>query len=449
MIKNILHSLRSFKPGSFKYNFLVTSSSGAIGFLLQLIFTPIIARIYSPEDFGEFALYNLIITNLIILVGLSYNEAIVALKKTKEFSKVLQLYLVSAVLSLLVIFTILILTGQTLFESLFTQEVNWLWILFPALIINFLCTAFQTINIRFKEFLRNAKASLAVSASSRIFTLTLGLIQPSAFGLIVGILAAQFVSIFILPTKKMLLKVWALKPFSIDRTKFTAAFKKYSSYPFYLMPSHLIVQISNQIPVFFLSTYFAATYVGIFYFANSLLSIPMNIIGNAMRPVYFQRAAELKDDIQELGKLTQSLLNKFLLLGTPVLLVLFLFGSDLFLLVLGESWEKSGDVASVLGISYFYQLISSPFSNIRKVFRVEHQELSVQILFLVLRGSIFIFYYFDQSFDNTILVYSIINTVIYLINLYSVLHIIKLLNLKMILKTLSPVLIILALALIQ
>ena len=54
---------RITEKGSFIQNVSIVFSGNAASLFLQLIFAPIICRIYGPEAYGEFAYFNEIITS--------------------------------------------------------------------------------------------------------------------------------------------------------------------------------------------------------------------------------------------------------------------------------------------------------------------------------------------------------------------------------------------------
>ncbi|MCF6352168.1 MAG: hypothetical protein L3J06_04065, partial [Cyclobacteriaceae bacterium] len=49
--------------------------------ILSLLLTPIIARLYSPTDYGTFGLYNTLVQNLVIIGTLTLPLAIITAKK--------------------------------------------------------------------------------------------------------------------------------------------------------------------------------------------------------------------------------------------------------------------------------------------------------------------------------------------------------------------------------
>ncbi len=98
-IKHIL-SLPLIKD-SLKY-----SSSNILLFVIPLFVTPILSRIYTPEDYGEWGIFSSIYMIVNYLLFLSYDNAII---KTKDINNIPNLCALCVLVALGVIFIIFLL----------------------------------------------------------------------------------------------------------------------------------------------------------------------------------------------------------------------------------------------------------------------------------------------------------------------------------------------------
>ncbi|MGC6531928.1 MAG: oligosaccharide flippase family protein [Flavobacteriales bacterium] len=83
MLKNLRQIVRT--PGSFAQNvaFMFTASAG--GMAIQFLFMPLLSRIYDPEAYGQFGVFNAVLVVLGTAATLGYNQAFVLPKSETAF----------------------------------------------------------------------------------------------------------------------------------------------------------------------------------------------------------------------------------------------------------------------------------------------------------------------------------------------------------------------------
>ena len=135
---------------------------------------------------------------------------------------------------------------------------------------------------------------------------------------------------------------------------------KYKNAPKYLLPTNLIDVVTQQWPIIIIFSFYGAETSGQFSMAWRILVLPMALIGAAIAQVFYQRYANIWPNI-DLAKSEIFRTWKFLsVIGIlPTIAILF-FGEDLFTLILGETWDEAGKMASIMSIMLFLRLISSP-----------------------------------------------------------------------------------------
>src|SRR5688572_10914955 len=79
-----------FKKDSFAQNFAFVFSGKAIAILVQVIFAPLLARIYSPEAYGIFSVFTAVSVNLALVSTFRLEGALVLPKEDVEFKKLLK-----------------------------------------------------------------------------------------------------------------------------------------------------------------------------------------------------------------------------------------------------------------------------------------------------------------------------------------------------------------------
>ena len=78
------NKIQAFFKSKFISALLVVSGGSVIAQILNFAFQPIISRLYSVEEFGEYAVYASILTIASVVVSLAYDQAIVSAKDNDE-----------------------------------------------------------------------------------------------------------------------------------------------------------------------------------------------------------------------------------------------------------------------------------------------------------------------------------------------------------------------------
>src|SRR5690606_21515153 len=194
---------------------------------------------------------------------------------------------------------------------------------------------------------------------------------------------------------------------------------RYRNFPKFALPAHFLNTASLQLPVFIFSVFFSGAVAGWYAFAQKVLNAPMTIMGSAIGQVFFQKAAEHKDDSEELREITWGLDKTLLWVGVLPLCVILVFGEGIFGWVFGAEWTVAGKYAQMLSVWVLFVFISSPLSNLFFVQEKQKQALALQA---VIFGSRFIVLLlcvllrFDAHL--TVLLFGIVGAVIFFIFIF-------------------------------
>ncbi|ELR71253.1 O-antigen flippase Wzx [Fulvivirga imtechensis AK7] len=392
------------------------SAGAGLGVVLQIVFTPVLSRIYSPEVYGHFAVYNLLLDHFVMFVGLALTDALLVPKKMQDFYALAKTIIYSTLIGLVLFIAVLALFKDRIFGQFFNiTNVSWYLFLIPGGILYALHQIFSAWNIRFKKFSKNARAIFLSNFISRLFALVFGLFNPSALAFVGSAVSGQLFSLPFLAGSKMLKVIFGnFKRLSLK--SLGQVLVDYKQYPLYIFPGNFMNRFSHSIPIWVLGLYFSPSKIGVYFFAVNLLNLPLNVIGNALRPVFLQKAFELRNNRKRLQQMTKEVFYRLFFIGIPFLLILIIFGDLLFQVIFGDDWIESGLIASILATGFFFQLISSPLSGLRRVLNKEREEFILQIFFVVIRSTMFIYAFFDSNFIHLVIFYGIINTLIYIVN---------------------------------
>ena len=197
----LLNYLRSFitdEKAFFKDTSIVFTGKIFIA-LLALLTTPILTRLYDPEAYGTFALFNSAVQNLVIFGTLALPAALITAKK-ENLINYLKLTLV-----VITIFSIVLVIVLYLFS--FSYDDKWsslsvfydYWYLIP---IGFLLTSgaltLSSLQLRLKEFALTTKINVTEAIAAKTANLINGVLKMGGLGLILADLIAKLVGLIVL-----------------------------------------------------------------------------------------------------------------------------------------------------------------------------------------------------------------------------------------------------------
>ena len=416
------------QKGSFAQNFAVTFSGTAAVAVIGFMVTPIMSRLYAPAAYGLFAVFNSMIANTSLFSTLAYPGAILLPRQPKRFNALVQLSLVLAVVMLVLMEVVIFLVRQPLLRYLNAEALgNWVYVMPVSVFVFNLMVIMNSWYLRTKEFGKRAGIDVSTSLAGRALTLGAGvLLHGSPTGLLLGDAFSKFVGAGTMLFSGIHRRMGeVLRSFSWLRVKAIAY--EYREYPFYVLPTAYLNTLAVQLPIFFLTSSFGATAVGLYAFSTSLLELPINLIGNAISPVFLQKATEMHEhEPERLKELCLDLYNKLFYLGLLPFGIITVYGDWIFKFAFGARWEQAGLFTSYLGYYYIFKLASYATSPIYTVFRRQRTVLLGTILLVLCRAAALTLGTFTRDLNLGMLLFGVSSLVVtFLVDMH-ILHLLKL-----------------------
>ena len=398
--------LKRFKPKSeFNRNILTLMTGTTIAQAIPIAISPILTRIYTPEDFGIFAIFLAITLIIGSIANGRYELAIMIPKKDEDAINIFALgFIITTSISLLLL--VLVLIFQTYFTYLVKNEEIGVWLYFVPISVFFfgIFNILNYFNNRKKNYKDISNANILKSIVAAIIQISIGLIQQGATGLISG----QIISQFFANTKllKNIIKDKILIS-KITKKKIIALAKRYKNFPKYSMPARLLNITSLQVPVFLLGAFFNTAIVGFYSLSYRFINLPMSIIGSSIGQVFFQKSSEIKNDKKALKKITLETYKKLFKIGILPFAIITIFGDYIFAFVFGKDWIVAGEYAQILAIWTLFLFIYSPISNLFATLEKQKDALLFNIIIIFSRILIIsLGGYFFKDIYITIFLYS-------------------------------------------
>lgn len=341
---------------------LVTGS--AIAQAIALAFSPVITRIYDPEQFGIYSTFMAIAQVLIPVAGLSYPLAMVLPSSDADARGIGKLAVGVAVTTSVLLALAILIVEQTASSNLIPGLSNTYLYLLPLLIPPAAwLQALQYWMIRKSMFRITARIAVLQSLAVNSAKVVTGWWYPIGAVLIFitflgTILHGSMMRFAARGDFRGLRAEHGSKPLEMNRVRRLAA--DYSEFPVYRAPQALLNALSQGIPVILLGSYFGASAAAFYAIAKTALGAPLQLIGRALTDAFYPRFVQAAREKADLRKYLVRTTVALAAVGILPFSVVVVFGPFLFDLVFGSEWSTAGHYARWVAIWYFFAFLNRP-----------------------------------------------------------------------------------------
>lgn len=408
--------VRKFKENDFAKNILTLLTGTTAAQIIPFAVSPVLTRLYSPDDFGVLALFFSICSILSVVAAGRYELSIVIPEKDEEAANIVALAIWISVFFALFMQIVFAVFNSGIASLLGNESISF-WLYFVPLVV-FMMSLYNILryfSIRIKDFKNVAVTRAVKSASGAFIKLGLGFAGFTSGGLVAGEVASHFFG-----NTSLVRNVYRRKELfsGVNRAKMVEEAKKYSDFPKFSLPGALSNALSLNLNSFFLTSLFSLAVLGQYALVNKAVSVPLTLLGSSVSDAYFQRAARERN---ETGSAKNAFIQsaKYLsFIAVPVFLVLFFFGNEFFAFVFGESWRIAGSYAKILSFLVAVRLVASPLSVTMSTFEKQKTSLMLTLLQLVLMVVVFVVStVFSLEMEKFLMLYTALMTLYYVLML--------------------------------
>ena len=372
--------------------------------IITFAIMPVITRIYTPDEFGLYSIFFSITTAIALISSFNYEQAIILPKSNKDAQAILFLSLI--ILLVMVIFSIILILIFNKFLFVYFEESPYLvWMIPLSVFILGLMQIFDAYSNR-QNFYRQMAKSKIISASS---TASLQTASKSLFklnGLVLSKMFSDLLGVLFLIRHHIKSNSIHLKNMNKKRVLVNA--KKYDHFPKFQAGATFINYLSQYLPIYLFPYFYSPEVAGFYALSFRILMIPTTLVGGSVRSVYYQKASSMyanRDKIYPLYKKTTFGLLKLYLL--PVIIVL-LFGKEIFIFIFGQNWGISGEIAKIMVFVSLFSFLNIPSVMTFNILSLQKLQFKLQFLQFFLRAiAIAVGFYLFNSYMASILLYSL------------------------------------------
>jgi O-antigen/teichoic acid export membrane protein len=144
--------------------------------------------------------------------------------------------------------------------------------------------------------------------------------------------------------------------------------------------------------------------------------MPLRLLGYSLSGVIYQKATETQaNDPAAMGTITARLHGRLALLGVLPFTFITFFGDVVFRVLLGEAWVLAGSYTAVMGLFYYFRLLSEPLVTLfsvvgkeRRMFRFYAVATLLNLLAVLLAMKLF------GTAASVVIMFAAVNTLLYM-----------------------------------
>jgi len=374
---------RFFKNKLFRDVATLVGGTG-IAQALPVLISPILTRMYSPEEFGILAFYMAAIAIIGVASTGRYEMAVLL---PKENIKAYNLAGFSVILSLAVsiaTFAVLLIFGDRILELFGFRPMPVLYYTIPAGIFAFALFQISTFLLnRVQHYKGLASAKIARSGGISAGQILFGLTGFSTFGLVFGKLFGDLGSAIY--AKWLANRNRAFKDSRYSRIIMKAEALTFREMPKINAPHAVSTTLSNQLPNILLAGFFSPAIAGFYNLSFRVCYAPVMLISGSVYQVYSRSVSNNQKEGDDIYRFTLSIVKKLALIALIPFSILLLFAPDLFDFIFGTEWRIAGFYAQLLTPMLFFSFIVSPVTYLPILFGYQRKAFFLDLIYLVLR----------------------------------------------------------------
>jgi O-antigen/teichoic acid export membrane protein len=381
-----LFSFKVLKSEFVKHSFVLFLGLVFAQFLSVLLY-PVFSRLYTPEQFGTFALFVSTTGILSLLSSGVYEQAILLPREDKKALALMALPLFLTLFQCSFFLLLFFLFSDFIADRLLNNtHIKPFLLLIPvSILLNNIYTTFTFYANRKKHYTFISQSTINQGLTTNILKLLLGTAKYMSTGLIFGRLTGQLTSAVQLVLQVIKKSDPVRKEMDLSRTFLKEVALIYKNFPAYRMPLALMNTFSTALPVFVLNKYFSPYDAGQYSLAAGVILTPVVLVVGSVSKVINQNIIERIHS----GNPVHSYIARVLKIVMPIaaifFIVFFFFSKSIFVFLFGSNWLEAGRMGSYILPWVFMVLFTTPFGFIPDIFFRQKKAMLIDALYLVMR----------------------------------------------------------------
>jgi O-antigen/teichoic acid export membrane protein len=398
-------------------NVLIVLRGSLVAQAISFAALPILARLYPPDAFGRYQILLSALNMALLAVSLRYDYAILSAKTDATAFALGRLCLV--------INGLIALACLSLCATFYVLSPTWvgrlgytLWLLPPVILV---AGAFQTLTyllLRSHAFNEGSTARGLQALGNTTVSLSLGWLQYSGLGLVMGDLAGRTLALWHALTR-MIRKDTRYRLWRGDASPFRALLIEFRHYPLITLPGSLLNGLGGMLTPMLIFGVFGTSASGQYGLVERFIAAPIAVISQAVAQVYMASfASALRTDPGELAHLFEKVVRTHFKIAVLPSVALLITGPRLIELVFGARWALAGTFAQSLAPMLLATFLVAPVDMTWQMLSLQKLNFVWHIFRLILIATAWIIIWkFALTPAVAMRIHAGVNTVAYLVML--------------------------------
>ena len=414
LAKQMFGHITGLSKDRFFRRLAMLSGGVAAGQLFLALSTPLLTRLYTPEDFGVFAV---IIAILAMFNGISNMR----LETSIPVCRPEMLAVGLATTLFLAVCTVALLTlGITVAEFFLLPPTvgaelrKTLWVVPIAAFLGALALPFVYLRIRRGDFRTYGMVRMVRMISQGTGQVVFGFAGLTQLGLPLGYALGPGVSLLLLlrasnPEIRQLVQV--------RLRQIWAYIREHWRHPVYMMPSAILYEAVQFLPAVLLATLYSPEVAGFFTLSQRVLGLPIRFLSQSAGQVLLGEASE--SSRSEISQRVRTVTRQFAFLGTAITLPMVIIGASGWEFLFGERWGKAWIFVVSLSPMYLLRFVVDTICNVFVFTNTQHYRFIFSSALLLSSILSFIYgMYFSLDPIAVVVTYSIACSAIYALQIF-------------------------------
>nr|WP_320025660.1 lipopolysaccharide biosynthesis protein [uncultured Acetobacterium sp.] len=346
---------------------------GLAGVGIRLLITMTLSRLLLPEEFGQVATIQIIISFAEIFWMMGIGSAIIQKKQIND-DYIATGNTLNLLLGLIIYLTIFIF-AESIARIVGSDDIFMLRVLSVVFVIHSISGVSEALLQKEMHFKVISIINTVAAVTNGVFAIGFALNGFGAWSLVF----AQLISVMIQTILSLINK--PIK-FSIKIEKQSA--KELINLGSGFALSKVFNNIANQGDYFVVSQTLGSTALGFYNRAYQLLLVPTNLIATVMERVLFPLLAMYQDEHEKIRYVVLNLTALIAILAFPITIISLTMGADLVQVVLGSKWEETILPFKILIASLFFRMAYKIGDALVRSLGAVYKRLWVQIFYAAL-----------------------------------------------------------------
>ena len=357
---------------SFYSGFIKLFSGLAVVQILNLLFSLILPRYYSPADYAFFGIFTSIVFILLEIITLKLEMTVYFPKEDEQALEIVHSIFFICFCFAIIIFVIILAISYF---------IETLYLLLPlSLMVYGIVVPLNAWFNRKKDYRILNTSRIVQAIAIPLLSLLFIIGFHWHFGLVLGFILGQSAGLLYL--------FFSFKNFDFQLIRFSVTRKylvRYKHFPKYGVISSLIGSISKNSIVIFVKYFFGDVNAGYYTLSTRILNASASVYQSSQAQVFLQQASHL--DNPSLRIYIKKIVWFGFLLGIIPSILLLIFGQQIFGFMFGPQWIMAGKMTQYLVLWFFSIAIITPVGLLLDIKQKLRFEAGWNTVLLILRIS--------------------------------------------------------------